>query len=154
LTTSSLLISYLGNHNLIQSIIVLDNHYLSSSNLGQSFAHLALATQTRIYFEYSEHAYIHYYKSWSFLLGKLVKKDPKVTLVNLTKVPFWTNWFQQCLFWLMAFFPNYILSFWLAEWMTNWLIIWLVDSESLDWVNFISKLKSFFNLLFKKLIGK
>jgi len=33
----------------------------------------------------------HYYKSWSFLLRKLVKKDPKVTLADLTKVPFWTK---------------------------------------------------------------
>jgi hypothetical protein len=33
-----------------------------------------------------------------FVPGKWVKKDPKVTLVNLTKVPFWTNQFRQCLF--------------------------------------------------------
>jgi hypothetical protein len=44
----------------------------------------------------------YYYKSWSFLLGKLVVKDPKVALVNLTKVPFWTSQFWHCLFWLMA----------------------------------------------------
>ncbi len=92
----------------------------------------------------------HYYKSWFFLLGKLVKKDLEVTLVNLTKMLFWTSRFQQCLFWPMAFFTNYTLSFWLAKWLT----IWLINNGLFDWVNFILKLKSFKKLLLKKLIGR
>jgi hypothetical protein len=50
------LISYLGYHSPIQSTKVSENHCLSSSNLDKSSAHLALATQTEIDFEYSEHA--------------------------------------------------------------------------------------------------
>jgi hypothetical protein len=36
----------------------------------------------------------------------------------------------------------------------KWLIVRLIDNGPFDWVNFVPKLKSFYGLLFLKLIGR
>jgi hypothetical protein len=94
----ALLISYLGCHDPIRSTTVSESHCLSSSHLDQSSGHLALATQTEIDFEYSEHARCLHFSRRLVFLGVffLCYKPGRMSFSE------WTMRFSQLLLTIVA----------------------------------------------------
>jgi hypothetical protein len=74
-------------------------------------------------------SFFHYYNSWFFQLGFLIKKYSKVTSVK--KPPCQSKQIILAMSYVTRQ-SNWTLVFWLTKWFTIFLSTWLVDSKPVD----------------------